>query len=94
MARIKRNSQNDEDQMSTNDPNGRENFIKRESFALGAPELEWRRVDSHWQKGGFCGPDICGCGDAIVFSRLRPGYSAPRKNPIHLWLSARKRCQK
>jgi len=30
-----------------------------------------------------------GCGDAIVFSRLRPDYGAPRKKPIHLWLSAR-----
>jgi hypothetical protein len=36
----------------------------------------------------------CGCGDAIAFSRLRPDYGAPRKKPIHLWLSARKRCQK
>jgi len=35
----------------------------------------------------------CGCGDAIVFSRLRPDYGAPRKKPIHLWLSARKRCK-
>jgi hypothetical protein len=38
-----RNSQNDQDQMSTNDPNGRENFIKRKSFALGAPDLRLRR---------------------------------------------------
>jgi hypothetical protein len=36
MARINRNSQKDQDQTSTNDPNGRENFIKRKSFALGA----------------------------------------------------------
>src|SRR5205809_622356 len=43
MARINRNSQNDEDQMSTNDPNGRENFIKRKSFALGASNLRLRR---------------------------------------------------
>jgi len=34
-------------------------------------------------------PDTCGCGDAIVFSRVRPDYGAPRKKPIHLWLSAR-----
>ena len=43
MVRIRRNLQNDQNQMSTNDPNGRENFIKRKSFALGAPDLRLRQ---------------------------------------------------
>ena len=75
MARINRNSQQDEDQTSANDLNGRENFIKRKSLAPCAPELGRRRVDSRWQNVALR-PDICACGDAIVFSRLRPDYGA------------------